>query len=77
MFNNGDSEVAIFLPQLKKFNGIEMLKNSIIPSGVSINYAITLFRYLKYISKRPRVEKLKTHGLFSCHSWKGAVALKN
>jgi len=48
LFLHGDPDVAMFLPQLRKYDGIELLKkklnDSIVPSWVSIQCALALFK---------------------------------
>lgn len=50
-FQDGDSGVSIFLPKLRKYNGIDELENSllkcVIPSGRSIELARALYTYSK------------------------------
>jgi len=73
LFLQGDSFVAIFLPQLQKYDGMELLKKKLndsnMPSGVSIRYASILFQhtgdeqYFDILKKCVACKKYRTEAL--------------
>ncbi len=66
---HNDSYVAVFMPQLQKYNGIELLKKQLrksrIPSWNSIDYALVLYQqteeevYLDVLKKNLEEKQLR------------------
>jgi|GEM_PF-6743921 len=60
LFMRDDSDISIFMPELQLYDGIKLLREKLnqcnVPSGASINYALSLF---KAVNDKDAFEVLK------------------
>jgi len=60
LFMKDDSDISIFMPELQLYDGIKLLREKLnqcnVPSGASINYALSLF---KAVNDKDAFEVLK------------------